>query len=325
MKTAKLIVCVGCLVGCAAPPAATGGDGSGPAVAPMASVSREAVDENKASAAEPSMATMGTDCHMHVRPAADGASTHDAEHVRAVLREAGLARACLLSSGFHLAKGCADFTCTEQRAWTQAANDWTLQQAATDVSLLGFCGIPIGPAWASDEVDRCAASGARGLKLHVVSQKLHLTHPDVAKALQEIAARAAEHGLPILIHVGQGAEEIGAFFRVAEAAPQTTFVAAHGLLSSIKLLPDAPPNVHIEISGLTLAPKQAGEFFASAWRGFGISRILFGSDWPTMGLHPRTHLEWLESYPLTADERDQILWKNAALMFPAIHAPPTAK
>jgi predicted TIM-barrel fold metal-dependent hydrolase len=78
----------------------------------------------------------------------------------------------------------------------------------------------------------------------------------------------------------------------------------------------APANVFIEISGITLVPKEAGAFFVPIWRKFGMGRILLGSDWPTMNLNPAKHLEWLKSYPLTQEERRAIVYENALKLFP---------
>ena len=105
-------------------------------------------------------------------------------------------------------------------------------------------------------------------------------------------------------------QEVEAFVKIATRAPKATFIVAHMMGSSMQKLPTLPKNVLIEVSGLPLAPDNAGPFFVQLWRGFGMERVLFGSDWPL--LHPVDHLDWLKRLPLTDAERQLILVDNPA-------------
>ena len=100
----------------------------------------------------------------------------------------------------------------------------------------------------------------------------------------------------------------------AGCASSATVIAAHGLAQQAALLPEAPANLWIEISGITHAPVEAGAFFVPAWRAFGIERVLLGSDWPY--LSPRDHVALLQQYPLTPEELDAIVHGNGARLFP---------
>ena len=161
---------------------------------------------------------------------------------------------------------------------------------------------------------RCAKNGARGLKLHTVSEDLSLRDADALKNLRGISRAAAETGLPILIHIDFTDEEIESFFQVAAALPKTTYILAHQLGPKMTALTRAPANVYVDISGLTLAPRSAAPGFVALWRSIGIKRILLGSDWPL--LHPSEHVAALRSFPLTPEERSLIITDNALRLFP---------
>jgi predicted TIM-barrel fold metal-dependent hydrolase len=255
----------------------------------------------------------GIDCHMHVHP--DGeAFPYDAARVRSALEGAGLAGACILSQGYQRPSGCEPPDCPSQQDWTRARNDWTLAQAKQDPALLPFCGVPIQTPWSVEEVRRCAAAGARGLKLHPVSEKLSIRDAAVFQALGAITEVAGAGRLPVLIHVGfQDRAEVDALFRLAASQPRTLFIAAHELGQNFEALLKAPPNVHAEISGLVLAPKAAWPAFLAMWRAFGVQRVLLGSDWPL--LHPSEYVAALRSLPLTDEERAMIMTDNARRLF----------
>lgn len=256
----------------------------------------------------------GTDCHMHVQPSGLGGLPNDAARVQLALEGAGLARACVLSFGYKAPSDCTPPDCRSQREATQKANDWTLAEAAKSENLLGFCGVPIMAPWAGDEVARCAKAGARGLKLHSKGEGITLRDAGPAAAFGAVLDASAKAQLPVLIHIGAGAEEATAFFAIVASHPKATVIAAHFLAQDAALLPKAPKNLYVEVSGLVLAPKAAGAYFVKMWREMGMERVLLGSDWPL--LHPSEHLAYLRAYPLTAKERDLIVRANALRLFP---------
>jgi predicted TIM-barrel fold metal-dependent hydrolase len=258
----------------------------------------------------------GTDCHMHVTPQPESEFIpQDADRVQSALDGAGLLRGCILSPGFNSPKGCHDADCPGQRDWTQTSNDWTLAQARKNKNLLPFCGIPIHVPWSKEEVRRCAAGGARGLKLHPVAEGLSLTDPKAYNGLEKIARAAAKYKLPILIHIPFTDEDAAAFFKLAADNPKTTFILAHQLGPKIALIPKAPPNVYIDISGLVLVPRSAGPRFVAWWRAVGMKRILLASDWPL--LHPSEYMAALRAFPLTDEERRMIITDNAQRLLPS--------
>ena len=255
----------------------------------------------------------GTDCHMHVNPEGE-AFPQDANRVLSALEGAGLARGCILSPGYQRPSECQTADCPSQHDWTKQRNDWTLDQARENKNLIPFCGIPINVSWAKEEVLRCAAKGARGLKLHPVSQGLSLTDSQVLLSLDEISLAAADSKLPVLIHIPFKDADIAAFFKIAASHLKTTFILAHQLGPKMAMLSKAPSNVYVDISGLVLAPRAAAPAFVALWRGIGMNRILLGSDWPM--LHPSEYVAALRAFPLSDEERRLIISENARRLFP---------
>ena len=250
-----------------------------------------------------------------------GGLPDDAARVQVALEGAGLARACILSFGYKPPSDCTPPACPSQREATTKANDWTLAQAATSENLLGFCGVPIMARWAGDEIARCGRAGARGLKVHSKSEGISLREAKPAAAFGAVLDASAKARLPVLIHLAAGAEEVAAFFAIVARHPDATVIAAHFLAQDAALLPKAPKNLYVEVSGLVLAPKSAGAYFVKLWREMGMERVLLGSDWPL--LHPSEHIAYLRDYPLTAEERDLIIRANALRLFPP--APPSGR
>lgn len=204
-------------------------------------------------------------------------------------------------------------------------NDWTIHDVGEHGAgrLLPFCGIPISVDWSAAEVQRCAEAGARGLKLHAVRERLSFLDENSAAALKRVLQASATARLPVLIHIPmESADEVRAFFAIARSIPDAQVIAAHQIAPNLPLLGEAPDNVWIEVSGLTLAPLEAANAFVSAWRQFGIERVMLGSDWPTMGLSPRAHVDHLAQYPLTESERASVIHGNGLRLFPV--AEPTS-
>ncbi len=236
-------------------------------------------------------ALRGTDCHMHLDQSGLGGIAQDGQRVLTALDGAGVHRACVLSPGYHLAPGCDTPDCAAQQEWTQGQNDWAIAEGIKSERLLPFCGVPIGVSWAAEEVKRCAAAGARGLKLHSAGEKFLLAEQDGATAFDRIVKAAATAKIPLLIHVQHSdGKEVKALFAIATDNPDATIIAAHGIASNAQMLADAPANLWIEVSGIVFAPKEAGAHFVGLWRSMDINRVILGSDWPL--LHPSEHRAW---------------------------------
>jgi predicted TIM-barrel fold metal-dependent hydrolase len=161
-----------------------------------------------------------------------------------------------------------------EHAGYREANDTVLAAAAaSDGRVVPFCrldprGDPIG------ELERCLASGARGVKLHPRAERFDLRHP----AVPAIFALAHERRLPVTIHSGLGIPSLGRdALTLAERYPRAPLVLAH-----------------VGVTDLSWIWRELGDhpnlFFDTAWWNpadhlalFSVvpaGRILLGSDVP---------------------------------------------
>ncbi len=133
-----------------------------------------------------------------------------------------------------------------------------------------FCRIdPLrsGAAWA---MDRAAAGGAVGLKLHPVAQRFRPEHPDVAAAVREATAR----GWPVTIHAGYGARPLaGPIATLLDAAPGARLILAHGGRGDARAL----ARLVADRAGLLLDTSLAALVDLVA---LPPGRLVFGSDRP---------------------------------------------
>ena len=100
-----------------------------------------------------------------------------------------------------------------------------------------------------------------------------------------------------------------------EAYPELLFIGAH--FGGWSLWEEAPallckfPNLVVDCSSslYRLTPERAAELI----RTYGAERVLFGTDYPMW--RPKEELARFAQIPLSEEERDLILWKNAERIF----------
>ncbi len=163
-------------------------------------------------------------------PAADNqpASAHD---LLLALDQAQVQRAAVLSSSYQL--GAPSLHIPHEAAEVDRENDWTAAQAALFPDrLFAFCSVNPLKAYASSAVRHCAATGLRGLKLHLANSRFNFSKPHDVQLLAAIFRQANQQHMDILIHLrtgeSWGAEPIHIFFRqVLPQAPDVTIQIAH--------------------------------------------------------------------------------------------------
>jgi predicted TIM-barrel fold metal-dependent hydrolase len=153
------------------------------------------------------------DAHVHLGRDADGHHL-DAGALLADMDRWGVARAVVFPANDPGPRG--DFT---------AANDAVLAAAARHPGrLVPFCRVDPGCGW-GPALERAAAGGARGLKLHPVAQRFA---PEAPEAVACVHA-ATERGWPVLLHAGFGARRLaGPLAAVLDAVPEARLILAHG-------------------------------------------------------------------------------------------------
>lgn len=169
---------------------------------------------------------------------------------------------------------------------------------------------------AKEEIARCAAKGAVGVKL---AASRRADDPLV----DDIAVLAAERGFPILHHIwqhrrhdwpGQEASDGVELARLAARHPRVAFILAHiggggDYAHTFPAVRDLP-NVYLDLSGSGVDRGMLDDALAAV----GARRLLWGCDL-TMetGL---AKLRALEVIGLSADDLELIRWRNAVSIFP---------
>lgn len=158
------------------------------------------------------------------------------------------------------------------------------------------------------EVERIISLGLKGVKLHPDFQKFNIDDP-IAFNIYE----AVEGKLPILFHIGDNRYDYSSPIRlhnVLEKFPKLVAIAAH--LGGYRRWEDSHinmshPRVYIDTCSSIefMSPEEA----VSIIRSHGVDRVFFGTDSP-MWSHAET-MERFNKLPLTAEEREMILYKNA--------------
>lgn len=163
-----------------------------------------------------------------------------------------------------------------------------------------------------EEVDRIISLGLKGIKLHPDFQNFEIDDPKA-----DAIYRATEGRLPILFHMGDYRFDRTKPFRllnVMKKFPKLTCIGAHlGGYSSWEEVINLPgylsnPQMYIDTcSALAfLPPEEAVKII----KKHGVDRVFWGTDFP-MWTHA-AEFDRFMALKLTDDERDKILWKNAA-------------
>lgn len=199
-----------------------------------------------------------------------------------------------------------------------------------DKDLIWFgCVHPYAPNW-KEELQRIAAAGLKGIKLHPQYQGFVIDDPRAIRVLE----KCGELGLIVVNHSGKEPAYPGVLTSTPQQirnalkqAGPVTFVGAHmGALmcwdEALDMYGDLP-NVYLETSwGLRqLMVGERGYYsqealglmepdaFVKLIRDLGANRVLFGSDTPWRGQKQTVDGIW--ALPLTDEEKELIFHKNA--------------
>jgi predicted TIM-barrel fold metal-dependent hydrolase len=199
------------------------------------------------------------DAHVHLGRDADGHRLEAAD-LLADLDRWGVARAVCFAPDDPGADGQFD----EANAAVLAAAE------RSGGRIVPFCRVDPSRPGAAQAMERAAAAGARGLKLHPVAQRFRPEDPEVAAVVRDATAR----GWPVTIHAGFGARPLaGPLAELLGAAPGARRVLAHagrGDARAIARGVAARPGVLLDTSLAALADLMA----------LPPERLLFGSDRP---------------------------------------------
>lgn len=196
--------------------------------------------------------------------------------------------------------------------------------------LLSFgCIHPDCPEWKA-ELDRIAALGLKGVKLHPVYQDVDFDDPRYLNIL----SRAGELGLIVITHAGADIGYPGVerctpemILRAIRQTGPVKLVLAHmgGWREwdrAEELLADQPVWLDTAFSTGSITPLDDGYYrpeelpmlqeadFLHMVRTFGADRLLFGTDSPWSD--QRESIDWMNALPLPEADKNAILGGNAA-------------
>lgn len=182
------------------------------------------------------------DAHVHLGVDADGHRMMPEDLVADLERHGCAAAACFPAN----APGPDGLFAEANDAVAAAARRWPDR-------IIPFCRVDPRRPDAIDELERAAAAGARGLKLHPVAQRFRPEDPAVALLVRAAAAR----GWPVVIHAGFGARALAAPIRaLTDAVPEATLILAHGGRGdarALRALLTGRPGILFDTSLATLA------------------------------------------------------------------------
>lgn len=158
------------------------------------------------------------------------------------------------------------------------------------------------------ETERIISLGLRGIKLHSDFQRFDIDDPKAFPIYE-----AAEGRLPILFHVGDNRYEYSSprkLLNVVKQFPRLTVIGAHlagwsrwdeaaGLFAHSGIYADCSSTLY------AMSPEHA----AGLIRNIGVDKVLWGTDYPMWDA--KEELERFYRLPLTTEEQEMILYKNA--------------
>ncbi len=163
-----------------------------------------------------------------------------------------------------------------------------------------------------EEIDRIISLGLKGIKLHPDTQGFDADCENAFRIYERIEGK-----LPLLIHSGDYRYDHSHPRRIAniiDSFPHLTVVAAH--LGGWSIFEQAVPymkdrSCYMDIS--SVMPFIPEEKVFELIKLYGADRLMFGSDFPMWD--PVSEYESFMKFELTDEEREKILWRNAAKVF----------
>lgn len=163
------------------------------------------------------------------------------------------------------------------------------------------------------DVNEIISLGLKGVKLHPDIQKVMIDDPRMHKMYELCEGR-----LPMLIHTGDYRYDYSNTNRlipILEKYPNLTVIGAHfggwSLWAEATEKLTGYKNLLVDCSSslYAITPQKAKELIMA----YGTHRVLFGTDYPLWT--PEAELERFMQIELTEEQREDILYNNAARLF----------
>ncbi|HEX4575031.1 MAG TPA: amidohydrolase family protein [Gemmatimonadales bacterium] len=225
--------------------------------------------------------------------------------------------------------GLVNYPSPDIMGFTDTTNTFAARYAAADPArLLAYGGVhPRFTKDAAGDVDRLVDLGIRLLKIHPPHQGFPANaYTAGLDTLGQIYRRAAERGLPVMIHTGTsifpGARsKYGNPLELDDIAidfPDLRIIMAHGgrplYMAEAFFVLRRHQQVWLDVSGIP--PARLLEYFPRLAEV--ADRVLWGTDWPSPGVKDmRRNLDQFLALPLNDAHKQAILETNALALFPA--------
>ena len=193
-------------------------------------------------------------------------------------------------------------------AQVSSINLFVQKQAEANSCFSGFGAIHADLPEIGAEVERIAAMGMKGIKVHPDFQKFPIDDPRLYPMYEAVQGK-----LPVLFHMGDPRYDYShpaRLRRVLEQFPELEAIAAHFgghtmQETACELLKDTSCIFDIS-STMMFLPKKDVERYISV---YGAERLAFGTDYPLWD--PVTEVQRFLSLDITAEEKEQIGHKTA--------------
>jgi predicted TIM-barrel fold metal-dependent hydrolase len=243
------------------------------------------------------------------------------------LDAAGIKRAMILSTAYWF--GNPRRNVQDEYAKVRAENDWVAQQIARYPDrLVGFFSFNPLKDYALEEINRCAKIAAfKGIKLHMGNSMVDMLNPEHVEKLRAVFRAANEKRLPIIIHLwtsfgNYGRAQAEVFLnQILPVAPDIPIQIAHMGASGPNYHSDDAfevyataaekkdprmKNVYTDVASMMTQNTSADviELVAKRLRQFGLSHVLFGSDYAPGGTNETPKIAWqsFQRLPFTNGE-----------------------
>ncbi len=167
-----------------------------------------------------------------------------------------------------------------------------------------------------EELDFAISAGLTGAKIHPDIQRVDIDDARLYQLYEILSAR----GLPFCIHMGDDRPEYRysepkKLAHVLDMFPRLRVIATH--LGGYRAWDEAieylahRENVIFDSSSSFWA--MTPELARRLYDALGVENIMFGTDYPVVDAE--SYLELFDKVPMTDDEREMMLWDNAARFF----------
>ena len=188
-------------------------------------------------------------------------------------------------------------------------NDYV--KSLTEKDIIGFGTMHYAYSNYKAEIERIISLGLKGMKFHPVFQGFKIDDEKMYPIYEQIEGK-----LPVLMHMGDKNNDLATpsrLIKMLETFPKMTIIAAHmggyGELEEAKKYIIGNDKYDIYVDTSSSIRFYDPDVTAELIRNHGTDRVLFGTDYP-LSLH-EYELSVFDKVPLTKDEAEQVLWKNA--------------